>query len=187
MGNVNFEPFPASADPTLDTREAARIRTIALEPEQALEQGFFSQLEERRIDHTPLRVVDHEVRQEGLETCEGGVLGILRAAEIVIGTTDWDTAASSWQTVLDPIQPIQPGFWRVGEGPSLRLVKAEEDAVQSLVLDVRSLSEAGAAARDLALPVEKFKEKLLIELTVADRFAVQLQETNHANDAVLPN
>lgn len=47
-----------------------------------------------------------------------------------------------WRRLLAPAAPVTNGVWRIGEGPMLRLVPADRDAVSELVIGVRSLDAA---------------------------------------------
>jgi catechol 2,3-dioxygenase-like lactoylglutathione lyase family enzyme len=71
----------------------------------------------------------------------GGPLGLLRVEEIVVGTTDLDATTRLYEKLLEPTEAVS-GAWRVGDGPSIRLVHAEQNVVQGLVIGVVSLSTA---------------------------------------------
>jgi hypothetical protein len=66
-----------------------------------------------------------------------------RVKEIVLGVTELDDAIARWQKVLDPLRPAAPGFWRVGDGPALRLIQSDRASIRRLVLEVKSLDQAG--------------------------------------------
>jgi catechol 2,3-dioxygenase-like lactoylglutathione lyase family enzyme len=71
----------------------------------------------------------------------GGPLGVLGVEEIVVGTTDLDAANRLYERLLEPKTHVS-GAWRIGDGPAIRLVPAEEDLVQRLVIGVVSLERA---------------------------------------------
>ena len=77
-----------------------------------------------------------------LKTLDGGSLSIDSTREIVIGTTDLEQSLELWGQLLDPLFPASPGFWQLESGPAIRLVQADHDGVQELVISVRSLTQA---------------------------------------------
>jgi catechol 2,3-dioxygenase-like lactoylglutathione lyase family enzyme len=72
----------------------------------------------------------------------GGPLGVVDVKEIVIGTVDLDTARPLWQKLLDPTPATTSDTWQVGDGPALRLVRADENRIEALVIRVASLERA---------------------------------------------
>lgn len=77
-----------------------------------------------------------------LATTSGGSLGVQGVKEVIIGTTDLQTARKAWERLLDPWPVSEPGLWHVGDGPAIRLVEASENSVQELVVSVVSLERA---------------------------------------------
>ena len=71
----------------------------------------------------------------------GGPLGVLGVEEIVVGMTDLDAASRLYERLLEP-QTRVSGAWRIGDGPAIRLVRAEQDLIQRLVIGVVSLERA---------------------------------------------
>jgi hypothetical protein len=71
----------------------------------------------------------------------GGPLGVLRVEEVVVGTKDLEAANELYGRLLHPTLPIS-GVWQIGDGPSIRLVSAEENLIQRLVIRVASLDRA---------------------------------------------
>ncbi len=80
-------------------------------------------------------------RQE-LMRRSGGTIGLQKVIEIIIGRKDFDDAIGQWQRVLDPRKSVSPGYWRIGDGPAIHLVQAEENGIQRLIVKVRSLKKA---------------------------------------------
>jgi hypothetical protein len=72
----------------------------------------------------------------------GGPLGVLSAAEIVISTAQVKKGRESWSLLLGT--PTQPGNWNAGTGPFIRLVQGKEDRIQEITLRVKSLDDAKA-------------------------------------------
>lgn len=77
-----------------------------------------------------------------LESRSGGPLGVLGVNSIVYGTRRKAELEERWRRLLAPEVPVTNGVWRIGEGPMLRLVAADGDAVSELVIGVRSLNAA---------------------------------------------
>ena len=81
----------------------------------------------------------------------GGPLGVIDLKEVIIGTADVENARRLWQRLLDPTPAATPDTWQIGTGPAVRLVPANEDRIQSLVIRVASLERAQAFLRDKQL------------------------------------
>jgi hypothetical protein len=71
---------------------------------------------------------------------KGGPLGVVSAAEIVIGTPNLQAEVARWQNLLPAAS--SPGFWKVGNGPALRMVADTRSRIQRLVFAVASLPQA---------------------------------------------
>lgn len=74
---------------------------------------------------------------------DGGPLSIESVSEIVIGTTNMRESQYNWQRLLEPLSPSSPGVWHLEAGPAIRLIEAEMDGIYELVINVRSLDQAG--------------------------------------------
>ena len=72
---------------------------------------------------------------------KGGPLGVESVKEILFGTTDLEKARRLWQQLLESL-PTARGVWKVGNGPAIRLVEARENAIQGIIVNVKSLSRA---------------------------------------------
>jgi len=71
----------------------------------------------------------------------GGPLGLTGTREIVVGMHDLVAEAERWQRLLAPVQSDEPGHWKLGDGPAIRLVEAESDKILRVVWEVGSLSQ----------------------------------------------
>jgi hypothetical protein len=80
--------------------------------------------------------------REQLRSCNGGPLSVHSVREIVCGARDLKRMEELWQTLLNPLQASSDGAWQIGDGPALRLVKADRDEIQGLILNVTSLEQA---------------------------------------------
>lgn len=89
----------------------------------------------------PIRTARDAMREK-LDGVEGGPLGITSLSEIVIGAKDVEAESARWQALLDPIKANGQGLWSLGDGPALRLVQSDRDAVLTLKLRTRSLERA---------------------------------------------
>jgi hypothetical protein len=74
-----------------------------------------------------------------LESRDGGPLGIRSVREIVLGSRDVARARAAWQKLLDPTEGTAAGVWPVGGGPAIRVVQADKDGIDGLVIEVKSL------------------------------------------------
>jgi hypothetical protein len=83
----------------------------------------------------------------------GGPLGVVDVKEVIIGAVDVDMARRLWQKLLDPTPSAMSNTWQIGTGPAVRLVPADENRVQALVIRVASLERARAFLREKQLLV----------------------------------
>ena len=75
----------------------------------------------------------------------GGPLGVVEVKEVIIGTVDMATARRWWQRLVDPTPSAGSSTtWQIGAGPAVRLVPANENRVQALLIRVTSLERAKA-------------------------------------------
>lgn len=86
-----------------------------------------------------------------LGNTDGGPLGVVDVKEVMIGAADVEAARRQWQTLLDPLPPTTSNTWQIGSGPAVRLVAANENRIQALVIRVASLERARAFLRDRQL------------------------------------
>jgi hypothetical protein len=129
---------PDGSKKTLFTNVTLQELSDADRPTTATTHIFVSEYSPDYVDVEQRRArLRRAVEQSG-----GGPLGLKAVQEIVIGTKDWQNATIIWQRLLDPTRPSAPGSWRVGDGPSIRIVEAEETRVKTLILSVHSLARA---------------------------------------------
>ena len=72
----------------------------------------------------------------------GGALGVESVKEIVAGVKDVKEAQRHWRNLLAPVPESASNVWEIADGPPVRLVAADENAIQTLVLKVSSLKRA---------------------------------------------
>ena len=106
-------------------------------PAAATLHVFLSEYNPAYVDAEQRRA---RLRQE-LTSRAGGPLGIRGVEEIVVGTTDLNAANGLYGKLLEPAVPVS-GVWRIGDGPSIRLVHADKNLVQELLVRVVSLDRA---------------------------------------------
>jgi hypothetical protein len=112
-------------------------------PADATVHIFLSEYSPAYVDVEERRA---RLRRE-LAANNGGPLGVEAVREIVIGASDIEATRARWQRMLDPIRANPAGTWQVGSGPGIRIVRANEDRVQELVVRVASLERAKAFLR----------------------------------------
>jgi hypothetical protein len=89
-------------------------------------------------NHAEKRAADKATLDAG----GGGALGVLSVKEIVSGVEDLNDAASRWRSLLAPVVEISPHVFEIADGPPVKLVAAEKNALQTLVLKVASIESA---------------------------------------------
>jgi hypothetical protein len=109
---------------------------------------------------TPIRLLvkykfDQDARRamlgSQLRERNGGPLGVRMLSEIEIGARDLTRATDEWQRLFDPIEPVQPAYWELGDGPAIRLIEALDDRMQRLLITVDSLPAAVSVLREREL------------------------------------
>jgi hypothetical protein len=83
-------------------------------------------------DHAEKRAAD----RERLRAAGGGPLGVESVKEVVAGVRDFDAARELWRRLYAPAVEKAEGSWEIEDGPALRLVRADRDSIQRLVLKV---------------------------------------------------
>jgi hypothetical protein len=86
-----------------------------------------------------------------LQSRDGGPLSVESVREIVIGTTDMQGTLDHWQHLLYPLLPSSPGVWQLESGPAIRVIHADKDGIQELVINVSSLARARRFLREQGL------------------------------------
>ena len=75
----------------------------------------------------------------------GGPLGVQRVAGVEIGVRDVGSAGERWQELFAP--DGSPPRWQPGAGPAVRLLAADDDRFERVVLSVQSLAAAEDSLR----------------------------------------
>ena len=109
----------------------------------------------------------------------GGPLGVLGVEEIVVGTTDLDAANRQYEKLLEPTTRVS-GAWRIGDGPAIRLIRAEENLVQRLVVGVASLDRARAFLEERELLGAASGTQLAIAPSKIHNVSIVLREVDAA-------
>jgi hypothetical protein len=77
-----------------------------------------------------------------LRAASGGVLGVESVKEIVAGVEDIKEAQKHWRKLFAPVTEVAADVWEIADGPPVRLVAANKNAIQTIVLKVASLKRA---------------------------------------------
>jgi len=102
--------------------------------------------------------------REQLEARRGGPLGIVAVDEVVFGVSEPIDSAIRWTRLRGPSQVPDGHIWNLGAGPAVRLTPSAADRVEHLVVHVRSLADAEAAARRFELGVRATGDALVVSL-----------------------
>ena len=99
-----------------------------------------------------VNVVERRARlRSQLAGSRGGPLGVVDVKEVIIGAVDLDVARRLWQKLLEPTPSATSNTWQIGSGPAVRLVPANENRIQALLIRVASLERAKTFLRDRQL------------------------------------
>jgi catechol 2,3-dioxygenase-like lactoylglutathione lyase family enzyme len=104
----------------------------------------------------------------------GGPLGVVDVKEVIIGVVDLEAARQLWQTLLNPTPSAASNTWQVGGGPAVRLVRANENRIEALVIRVASLERAKAFLRERQLLGAQTAGQVTIDLPKAGGLALRL-------------
>jgi hypothetical protein len=108
---------------------------------------------------------------------KGGPLGVLSVGEIVIASTESGRDASIWQRLFDPVQPVAPGLWKVGNGPAIRLVPGSSTRIERMTLAVDSLEQARTFLRQEKMLGVGGADQLAIDPARVQGLSIRLIET----------
>jgi catechol 2,3-dioxygenase-like lactoylglutathione lyase family enzyme len=173
LGNLNLELVDARGQ--FVAVNPARVTGIAFEPASTVNAAFAEDLDKRGVAHGPQELrgswtnisfdglvgadiavfaTDYHVaafkdaaaRRKSLDDVAGGRLGVVGAAELVIGVVDIDAAQRRWQRLLSPAGPGPGRRWTLGSGPAVRLVPHERNEVVDLILQTNSGNAADVLA-----------------------------------------
>lgn len=78
----------------------------------------------------------------------GGPTGLESVREIIAGVSKLAEARALWRRFAAPFGETAPGLWPVGDGPAVRLVEAQRNAIKALVLKVKGLERAKTFLRE---------------------------------------
>jgi hypothetical protein len=129
---------PNGARTTFFTNVTLKQLSDADRPGAATFHVFLSEYNPVYVDAVARR---SRLRSE-LAAGNGGPLGLVRVQEVIIGTVDLEGANRTWKMLVAPEQSADINLWRIGDGPAVRLVQAERDMIQGLVLAVTDLPKA---------------------------------------------
>ena len=79
---------------------------------------------------------------DNLTRIDGGLIGLEAVQEIVVSLSDYAEKSANWQRLFNPVLPSEPGLWRFGGGPAIRLSSSFEDDIKTIVMKVKSLEIA---------------------------------------------
>jgi catechol 2,3-dioxygenase-like lactoylglutathione lyase family enzyme len=106
----------------------------------------------------------------------GGPLGVVAVQEVIVGALDLKLAMNLWERLLAPGRAVEPGVWRVGNGPAIRVVQARESRLQGIVIRVASLSRAKTFLQEKGLLGSVSEESLTIDPNKLEGLNIQLVE-----------
>ena len=193
-----FEPSPlAECLAELDRRgiEYGEPRPIIVTQQDGLKNTLFTNVTLRQFsdadrpanatihiflsEYSPT-YVDVEQRRKRLakelRESRGGPLGVMAIKEVIIGARDLKAAEKLWGKLLEPGRMSEEGLWHVGDGPTIRLVEAEENKLQGLVISVASLGQAEDFLRKRDLLGSVTKKDVCIDSSKIQGLNIRLVE-----------
>lgn len=126
------------------------------------------------------RAVDAERRRSIADFIarRGGSLGLVSVKEVVIGATNLTAATTRWHNLLYPAPEIDATGWRLADGPAIRLLAADQDAIHHLVWEVESLAEAEQVLGDMGLLGRVREDEIRIRREMLGGLDVRLVEVD---------
>jgi hypothetical protein len=130
-------------------------------------------------EYTPEYVDTTERRKRlctALAESDGGPLGVRGIVEVTVGAKNPGMASALWGKLLAPHASSTKGVWKVGSGPSIRVVRVAEDAVLGLVVGVASLDRAKVFLRENALLGSVSRGRVTIDPAKVQGLSIALVE-----------
>jgi hypothetical protein len=115
--------------------EWSSIGLSKLPPENA--DIFFCDYKDRERVEKGRKEAGSELARQG-----GGPLGIIDAAEIIVGVRDIKEARRKWSALLSPSPRISNDAFFFNTGPAIRLVHTKSPGIKGIILRVNSLDYA---------------------------------------------
>lgn len=109
-------------------------------------------------NHDEKRAAD----RASLEAQRGGALGVESVKEIVASVKDVEEVNSRWRNFLAPTTEAASNVWEIADGPAVRLISANENAIQTLVLKVSSLKRAESFLDEMGMVGSVVQDQLTI-------------------------
>jgi hypothetical protein len=106
----------------------------------------------------------------------GGAVGLESVKEIVAGVKDLDAARTLWNGLYAPVGEVIEGVWRAGDDPAVRLVRADRNSIQTLVLKVSSLVRAETFLRESGMLGSVASDHIKIDPSKLEGLDVRLVE-----------
>ena len=106
----------------------------------------------------------------------GGAIGLESVKEVVAGVEDFDATQKLWRSLYAPAVEIAEGVWEIADGPAVRLVASDANAIQTLVLKVTSLERAETFLREGGMLGEVTDEQIKVAPEKIEGLDVRLVE-----------
>jgi len=110
--------------------------------------------------------------QRQFEQCNGGPLGIIRLAEVVIATPDIDSTVRHWQAITGQ----SSNAFDLGRGIVLTLDAGKAIQITSIVLAVESLAVARAYLASHSMLGDDSSDEVLISASACSNLWIRLKE-----------
>lgn len=121
---------------------------------------------------------DHEHKRAAdlarLRDVSGGALGLDSVKEIVAGVCDFDATRSLWNKLYAPSGEVFEGVWQTGDDAAVRLVRADTNSIQTLVLKVASLTRAETFLRESGMLGSVAEDHIKIDPSKLEGLGVRL-------------
>ena len=126
------------------------------------------------------RAADAERRQSIADFIarRGGSLGLVSVKEVVIGATNLAAAATRWHNLLYPARELDAACWQLAEGPAIRLLASDQDAIHHLVWEVESLDEVEQVLGDMDLLGRVRENEIRLKRDVVGGLDIRLIEVD---------
>jgi hypothetical protein len=121
---------------------------------------------------------NHEEKRAGdlarLRAAGGGRIGLEKVVEIVACVKDFNRVREHWRNFCAPAGEIVEGVWEIDDGPAMRLIKSDRNAIQTLVLSVSSLERAETFLREKGMLGAVSENQITIEPSKIEGLDVRL-------------
>lgn len=167
--------FAPSTD-CFEAKEGLEARGISC-GEPMVYEGYWTELYTYGVlNSADIYFCDYHFPNE-ISISHGNPAQIKSIGEITISAIDYEAALDGWSRLFGPLEPTKPGYWGIGYGPSIRLIAGDQDKIQSIQFEVRSLETAEAFLEEQGLLGARLEDSVFTEPAASNQILFEFKES----------